>query len=262
MAARVREQQPECGPGGGPSGGAGGTAGNGSSGSAGTAGSSAGSAGTGTVDEGDAGPDGSVESDASTDPPDSGPSTPADSGVNGDCTGFTTGLTTLAPQNNQDVVIARVIFNDDDETARVVLRVINDFSFGGEQVLCWGSTNSECASVDDLVTGDRPPGTELTVIVGTDDDPVDNDEGELLFAADTPENNPTVFAYVNWNDHDSEDVDAAGPLPSLEGFADAANFWTDGQTITLTGDENAFFGSGDTDLAAGFGVCTADQLID
>jgi hypothetical protein len=213
-----------------------------------------------------------VEADASTEPPDSGPPVVADSGVNGDCAGFTTGLTTLAAQAGQDVIIARVIFNDDDETATVVLRVVNPdvFAFGGEQVLCFGASNSECVAVDDNVVGDLPAGTELEVVVGlgvpvvgaavTSTVAVDDDEGELFFAAEVPQNDPqTIYAYVNWGDFDSADVDTGGPLPTLEGFAVAANRWTLNDTIEL-GADNAFFVEGDTTEADDFGVCTADQF--
>jgi hypothetical protein len=236
-----------------------GVAGSGTAGS-GTAGS--GQAGAGTVPPiVDAGPDGSVESDASVPPPDSGPSEPADSGVNGDCAGFTTGIPNINPQNSQDVVIARVIFNNDGETATAVLRVINAFTFGGDQVLCWGSSNSECALVDDGIEGNPSPvGAEIFVTVGNAIDPIDATEGELLFAADTPQTDPAVFGYVNWGDHVSADVDDAGPLPTLEGFADAQNFWTIGESVDLDGNDNAFFGLGDTDVGTGFAGCTADQF--
>lgn len=252
-----------------PNGGNGGTAGT-TGGTAGTGnGGNAGSgAGTGPIVEPpDAGPDGSVV-DSGTDVPDSGggSSGPADSGVNGDCAGFTTGLTTLDPQNSQDVVIARVIFNDDGETATAVLRVINAFSFGGDQVLCWGATNSECAPVDDGIIGTPSPvGAEIFVEVGSSADPIEVADGELFFAAanpetDTPQDPLTVFAYVNWGDHTSADVDAGGPIPTLEGMADAAGFWTIGESVDLDGDDNAFFGLGDTSLGSGFDGCTADQF--
>lgn len=241
-------------------GGSSGAAGADNGGAGGSAGSSAGAAGSGTVDPPDAGPDGSVEGDASTEPPDSGPVVVADSGVNGNCGGFVSGLLTLAPQNNQDVVIARVIFNDDDETATVVLRSVNPFAFGGEQVLCWGPANSQCVEVDDDLTGEQPAGLEVRVTVGVDENnAVSAEEGELLFASETPENVPTVFAYVNWGDHVSVDVDAGGPLGTNEALADVANFWTLGDSIDLDGN-NAFFGDGDTAEAAGFDVCTADQF--
>ena len=238
-----------------------GTAGTGGTGNAGTGGQ----AGAGTVDTDagadgsvDAGPDGSLEVDASV-PPDGGPSGPADSGVNGDCAGFATGV--IVPQNSQDVVIARVIFNDDDETATAVLRVIVPFAFGGGQVLCWGPSNSECAIVDDDgVEGERIAGTELSVVVGTNDDPISVLDGELLLASETPENVPNVYGYLNWGGHASVDVDDTGPLTSNEALAVLAGFWTDGDSVELTGEENAFFGIGDTSLENGFDACTADQL--
>jgi hypothetical protein len=220
----------------------------------------------------DAGPDGSVESDASVPPPDAAPPVDPDSGVNGNCAGFLSPSTPISAQAGQDVAIARVIFNDDDETATVVLRVINGgvFAFGGDQVLCFGASNSECVAVDDGVPGDLAAGVELSVVVGLGVPvigaavnslvAVDDDEGELFFAAEAPQNDPqTIYAYVNWGDHDSADVDTVGPLPSLEGFAVTANRWTLDDSLTLNGN-NAFFGQGETDVETGFGVCTADQF--
>ena len=157
-------------------------------------------------------------------------------------------------------MIARVIFNDDGETATAVLRVIAPFAFGGGQVLCWGPSNSECAIVDDEVAGDRVAGTELSVVVGTADDPISVVDGELLLASETPENVPNVFGYLNWGEHVSEDVDDTGPLTTNEELAVLAGFWTDGDSIELTGGENAFFGIGDTAAEEGFDACTADQL--
>jgi hypothetical protein len=219
----------------------------------------------------DAGPDGSVEADASTEP-DSGPIVVADSGVNGNCVGFLSPSTPISAQAGQDAVIARVIFNDDDETATVVLRVINAgvFAFGGDQVLCFGALNSECVAVDDGVVGNLAAGVELSVVVGlgvpvvggtgTSLVAVDDDEGELFFAAEVPQNDPqTTYAYVNWGDLDSADVDTVGPLPTLEGFAVTANRWTLDDSLSLGGN-NAFFGQGETDVETGFGFCTADQF--
>lgn len=249
----------------GASGGSAGASGGSAGASGGSAGSSAGTAGAGQAGEGgsssedpDAG-DGGV-TDASTDPVDSGPTIEPDSGVNGNCVGFANPPSPIDPQNNQEVVIARVIFNPDELTATAVLRVVNDFAFGGDQVLCWGATNSECASVDDGAAGERQPGTEVLVEVGSADDPIDVDAGELLFAANTPENVPNVFAYVNWGDHDSAVVDDDGPISTLEEMADDAGFWTVGESIELENGENAFFGQGDTALGSGFDGCTADQF--
>ena len=263
---------------GGATAGAGGSAGTGSAGTGGSSGSTAGTAGTssggaaGTGEDPDAGPDGSVEDGG----PDSsaagsagtagtagtGGTGPVDSGVNGTCDGFTTGPAAIVPQANQDVVIARVIFNDDDETATVVLRVTTAFSFGDPMQLCWGAEDEECVLADDGIIGDRAIGTELFFEVGSEDSPVNNNEGELLFVNALPSsgNADSPFAYVNWGDFDSVDPDGIGPAPTLEGLADTANFWTSGDSIDLTGTENAFFGNGDTDVDTGFGTCTADQF--
>jgi hypothetical protein len=242
--------------GGGGSGGGGGTAGSGSAGTAGAAGS-------GSVEEGDAGPDSGTgnEPDSGVEVDAGGGTTPDAAVVNGDCTGFTTGIANIDTPNNQDVVIARVIFAGDDTTAHVVLRVVGalGFNFGGGQQLCWGATNAECAEVDDGVPGvDQPVGFELTVDIGTDDDPVTPDEGEILFVNDFPANDPqTPYAYLNWGDHDSADPDGGGTIGSLETIADGAGFWTAGASVTLTGAQNAIFVNGDTTVDTGFGVCTA-----
>jgi len=249
--------------------GAGGTAGNGNGGNGGSgvAGSSnggaagsgtagTGSAGTGTVV--DAGSDSGAEADSGV--VDAGTTEPADSGVNGDCTGFTTGIANIEAATSQDVVIARVIFNSDDTTATVVLRVVtaDGFTFGGDQKLCWGATDDECAAVDDGIEGAPSPlNAELPVVIGTVDSPVTADEGEVLFLSDFATLNPDfAFAYLNWGDHDS--ADPAGVAPTLE--TQAGGFWTSGDSVTLTGAQNAIFVNGDTTVGTGFGVCTADQL--
>jgi hypothetical protein len=242
----------------------GGTAGTGNAGAGGTAagaaGSSAGTAGTGSVEEPDGGIDGG-EPDSGVVVDAGGNQGPADSGVNGNCVGFTTPPTPIDPQSNQDVVIARVIFNNDNETATVVLRVTavaGIDGFGDTQQLCWGPSDEECAAVDDNITGARPLGSEVSVVAGTVDFPVDNDEGEFLFISDLPSSgNGVPFAYVNWGDHASEDP--AGAADSLENIAIAGGFWTTTESVTL-GANNALFGQGDTSVAAGFGVCTADQF--
>jgi hypothetical protein len=250
-------------------GGSGGDAGSGAGGtpnggSSGTGAGTGGAAGSGVV-ETDAGPDGSVvepepdsgtEVDASTGG--TGPVIPVDSGVNGNCIGFTTGLTTLEPQTGQEVVIARVIFNNDDDTATVVLRVVAaDFGFGGgDQVVCWGGADGECSEVDDNNANLALQGTELEVVVGPG---VDNDEGELIFAEGFPSNGGTPYAYVNWGDHTSEDPDGGGTEPTLEGSAVGAGWWTDGDSFDL-GANNAVFADGDVTTEGGFDFCTADQF--
>jgi hypothetical protein len=259
----------EGGAGGDTNGGAGGTTagtGNAGTGNAGTGGSAgngnAGAAGAGTVE-----PDGGVPDSGVVVEPDSGVIVdaggnpePVDSGVNGDCGGFTTGIANIDAPNNQDVVIARVIFNNDDTTATVVLRVIaaGGFEFGGGQQLCWGATDDECIEVDDGLTGTPSLlNAEIPVVIGTIDSPVAADEGEVLFANDFATADPgTSFAYLNWNDHVS--ADPAGPAATLETLAGA--FWTAGASVTLTGAENAIFVNGDTTTDADFGVCTADEF--
>jgi len=248
--------------------GAGGVAGSSTGGTAGstagTAGSSAGTAGSGTVVD----PDGGVDSGV-VDEPDSGVvdpivdaggnQGPVDSGVNGDCTGFVTGIANIDGPTNQEVVIARVIFNDDDTTATVVLRVTatGGFTLGGGQQLCWDGTDEACTEVDDNVAGPAPVNTELAVVIGTVDDPVSVDEGEVLFTNDFPSTDPgTSFAYLNWEDHPS--ADPQGAAPTLETMAGA--FWTPGDSVQLAGAQNAIFVNGDSTTVDGYGVCTADEF--
>jgi hypothetical protein len=248
---------------GGTGGSSGGTAGAGNAGT-GNAGSSAGTAGSGNAGAAGDGSDGGVPDSGVVNEPDSGVVVDAgpdpDSGVNGNCTGFTTGLTTVDPPNSQEVVIARVIFNNDDTTATVVLRVMaaGGFQFGGGQQLCWDATDAECAEVDDGIAGSPSlVNAEIPVVIGTVDSPVTAAEGEILFANDFATADPsTAFAYLNWGDHNS--ADPAGPAATLETLA--GGFWTPGASVVLTGAQNAIFVSGDTTTDAGFGVCTADQF--
>lgn len=260
----------EAGSGGTSAGGAGGGSagtGNAGTGNAGTGGGTAGGSNGGAAGAGTVEPDGGVP-DSGVDPePDSGvvvvvdagSTEPVDSGVNGDCGGFTTGIATIEAPNNQDVVIARVIFNNDDETATVILRVVTaaGFTFGGGQQLCWGATDGECTEVDDNVGGPAALNTQLAVVIGSGDSPVNAAEGEVLFANDFPTTDPGIsFAYLNWNDHES--ADPAGAAPTLEALA--GDFWTGGSSVTLEGTENAIFVLGDTTIDTGFGVCTADEF--
>jgi hypothetical protein len=203
-------------------------------------------------------PDGGVPDSGIVNEPDSGVVADPDSGVNGNCTGFTTGLATIDAPNSQEVVIARVIFNNDDITATVVLRVVasGGFVFGGGQQLCWGATDDECVEVDDnIANAPSLVNAELPFVVGTVASPVTAAEGEVLFASDFATANPDfAFAYLNWGDHDS--ADPAGVAPTLETLA--GGFWTAGASVVLTGPQNAIFVSGDTTTDAGFGVCTTD----
>jgi len=240
-----------------------GTAGSGTAGS-GTAGSgsagTAGAAGSGTVEEGDAGPDSGIEPDSGV-VNDAGGNPLADAAViNGDCTGFLTGVVTASPQTGQDYVIARVIFDPDATTAHVTLRTAILTNFGDPQQLCSGPTDADCVAVDDGVAGNRPPGTEFDLdITG-----VSIDGGELAFMSDVPSNAAAFpFAYVNWGGFTSVDPDGAGAGETLENRAIASGtggFWTADESIDLVSTENAFFVSGETNVAAGFGKCTATQF--
>jgi hypothetical protein len=246
--------------------GAGGVAGSGAGGSAGsaagTAGSSAGTAGSGPLVE----PDGGV--DGGPDEPDSGVVGPivdaggnlgpVDSGVNGDCLGFTTGLLTFSPQSGQDFVISRIVF-DPDGSAHVTIRTTIAAPFADPQQLCSGPGDDECVAIDDEVNGARPAGTELVV----DIDNVTEEGGELAFMSALPSDlDAFPVAYVNWEDFVSVDPDDGGPLDSLEIRAVTAGsgFWTGGDSVALDANDNAIFVSGETNEAAGFGTCTADQF--
>jgi hypothetical protein len=161
-------------------------------------------------------------------------------------------------QNSQDVVIARVVFAADAQTATVTLRVLFAFTFGAPMQLCWGSNDAQCVSADDAVQGPRPIGTDFALTVGTPAFPVTRAAGELAFNSDLPsvfESFP--FAYVNWGQHTSVDPDGAGPLLALQDIAVEAGFWTSGDSIEL-GAANAFFGNGETLFETGFVACNSD----
>jgi len=236
-------------------------AGNAGAGNAGTAGT-AGAAGSGSVEEGDAGPDSGTGEEPDSGIVDAGGGgNGADAAViNGNCTGFLTGVVTASPQTGQDYVIARVIFDPDATTAHVTLRTAILTNFGDPQQLCSGPTDADCVAVDDGVAGNRPPGTEFELdITG-----VSIDGGELAFMSDVPSNAAAFpFAYVNWGGFTSVDPDGAGAGETLENRAIASGtggFWTADESIDLVSTENAFFVSGETNVAAGFGKCTATQF--
>jgi hypothetical protein len=237
-----------------------GTAGTGNAGTAGNAGSgSSGAAGSGPgPSDPDAGDSGVVEEPDSGvgEPVDSGGGNPplADGGVNGDCD-FGAAAATLEAANGQDYVISKVIF--EGTTAHVTLRTIIAQSFADPQRLCSGPTDAECVEVIDDVEGDRPPGTQLDVDVPD----VDIAGGELAFLSNVPSADGVfALAYVNWGDFVSVDPDAAGPQVSLEDLAVLGTgndeFWTDGNSITLDGNDNTIFAEGNVTVETGFGGCT------
>jgi hypothetical protein len=160
-------------------------------------------------------------------------------------------------EDNQDVVIARVVFAADAQTATVTLRVLFPFTFGEPMQLCWGSNDAQCVSADDGVQGPRPIGTDLALTVGTPAFPVSLAAGELAFNSDLPSLESFPFAYVNWGQHTSVDPDGAGPLLSLQEIATGAGFWTSGDSIEL-GTANAFFGNGATVVESGFVACNSN----
>jgi hypothetical protein len=161
-------------------------------------------------------------------------------------------------QNNQDVVIARVVFAADAQTAAVTLRVLFPFTFGAPMQLCWGANDAQCVSADDGVQGPRPIGTDFVLTVGTQAFPVSRVAGELAFNSDLPSVFETFpFAYVNWGQHTSVDPDGAGPLLPLQDIAVEAGYWTSGDSIDL-GTANAFFGNGATQFETGFVVCNSN----
>jgi hypothetical protein len=160
-------------------------------------------------------------------------------------------------ENNQDVVIARVVFAADAQTATVTLRVLFPFTFGAPMQLCWGSNDAQCVSADDGVQGQRPIGTDFPLTVGTQAFPVSRAAGELAFNSDLPSVESFPFAYVNWGQHPSVDPDGAGPLLSLQDIATGAGYWTSGDSIEL-GTANAFFGNGATASESGFVACNGN----
>lgn len=160
-------------------------------------------------------------------------------------------------EDNQDVVIARVVFAADAQTATVTLRVLFPFTFGEPMQLCWGSNDAQCVSADDGVQGPRPIDTDFVLTVGTPAFPVNPAAGELAFNSDLPSVESFPFAYVNWGQHPSVDPDGAGPLLSLQDSAVGAGFWTSGDSIEL-GTANAFFGNGATAFQTGFVACNGN----
>jgi len=266
---------------GGSSGSSAGTAGS----SAGTAGSSAGTAGTssggaGSVEEGDAGPDGSADSGPDSSVAGSagtggtagtGSTGPVDSGLNGDCPSFPNAgnLAVAGAQNGQQVVIARIIFNTGDDSAKVVLRGVvtedvGDPFYSSPKKLCSGPEDADCVDIDALDLGALTANGEVEVTIGN----VTPDEGEIALISNFPEvPQAFTFAYVAWGeDFISETPDPGGndaaSLPtSLDERADEDGFWDLGGRIEVTPQTNTIVGIGDTiDPAAGFTVCTGDDL--
>jgi hypothetical protein len=238
------------GAGGAPLGGSGGTPSGGASGApAGAAGEGGNGGSAGTGDE----PDGGV--------PDGGDV------VVGDCPAFATAALAIEQQNNQQLAIARVLFNSDG-TADVVVR--NPIPAGGDASagsigisvltqVCSGESDNDCVALSEFEEGeDFVPGQERTVTV--DAVPA---AGEIAVLSNVPSEVAFAHAYIAWG---ANFVSVAptgtspdgGVLLSLEARAFEAEFWLDDpqQRIVLAAGQNTIVGDGDTALDAGFTTCT------
>jgi hypothetical protein len=265
--------------GGGAGGGTAGT-GNAGTGNAGTGNAGTGNAGTGNGGAAGSGvePDGGVP-DSGSGEPDSGVvdaggnQGPADSGINGDCVpDFGTSTALCAAQNSQSVVIARVTFNGDG-TASVVLRSTDGadpggFTLGDIQVLCTGPADGDCVDPADHAT--LPTQLALNAEITLTNVPgLTADEGEIVLATGLPSDvAATTFAYTAWGTSFVSAAPGGVGLLSWEDRAVLDGFWTLDDRIDVGATQNTYVcggntgdaDNGDTSLAAGFGICTADQF--
>jgi hypothetical protein len=261
--------------GGGAGGSSGGSAGTGNAGS-GNAGTSAGQAGSGSAGAAGDGSDGGVPDSGIVDEPDSGVVVDAgpdpDSGLNGDCPDFATATAQTVAQTSQPVAIVRVTFNAGG-TATVVLRGTDGFDPGGFttgdiQAICTGPDDGDCSDPDDL--GTLPALLALNAEVTLTVPGMVATEGELVLATGLPSDiGSSTFAYVAWGtDFVSEAPVGGVGLLSWEDRALLDGFWTLDDRIDVGATQNTFIcggatgnaDNGDTSLAAGFGICTADQF--
>jgi len=264
--------------------------------SAGTGGSSAGTAGTagsntggaaGSGEEPDAGPDGSVEGDAGPDASvggsagtagsaGTGGSGPVDSGINGDCADFATAAAAIVAQDNQEIVISRVIFNTTNDTAIVAFRAVDaPFNFATPMKICGGTSAGEdenCVDVQTLVDDELLPdilalNTEVTVTV----EQVFPEGGEIVLGTNFPsEPAANTSAYIAWGEAFTSDAPTVGGGDAWETRAVEDGFWQATERVDPDNAENALIlggnpgdvtNNGNSSLADGFGVCTADQFF-
>jgi len=195
-----------------------------------------------------------------------------DSGLNGNCPDFATSTALTAPQNNQPVAIVRVTFNGDG-TGTVVLRGTDGFDPGGFttgdiQDMCTGPDDGDCVDPGDF--GALPTLLALNAEVTLTNVPgLDATEGELVLATGLPSDiNATTFAYVAWGTDFVSEAPGGVGLLSWEDRALLDGFWTLDDRINVGATQNTFIcggntgnaSNGDTSLAVGFGVCSADQF--
>jgi hypothetical protein len=265
----------EAGSGGTPAGGAGGgTAGTGNAGTGNGGSNSGGAAGTGVVETDGGVPDSGVEPDSGVvDVPDAAGTGPVDSGVNGDCPTFATATALCEAQNNQPVAIVRVTFNANG-TGTVVLRGADSadpggFTLGDIQEMCTGPDDGDCVDPSDF--GDLPALLPVNAEVTLTNVPgLDATEGELVLATGLPSDvAATTFAYTAWGTGFTSEAPGGVGLLSWEDRALLDGFWTIDNRIDVGATQNTFIcganpggggNNGDTSLAAGFGICTADQF--
>jgi len=264
--------------------GAGGTAGTGSGGNGGTGtAGNGGAAGSGTAGTGSAGTgsvvDGGVDSGTEPDSGivDAGPTVEPDSGLNGNCPDFATATALTAAQNSQPIAIVRVTFNPGG-TATLVLRGTDSadaggFTTGDMQFICVGPDDADC--VDPADTGTLPAQLALNAEVTLtlpDTLGLAATEGELVLTTQgtglPSDVTTTTLAYVAWGTTFTSQAPGGVGLLSWEDRAVLDTFWTVDDRIDVGATQNTFVcggntgnaSNGDTSVAAGFGVCTADEF--
>ena len=178
-----------------------------------------------------------------------------------DCPLTQTGIVTA--NNDQELAIVQVLFDDDQIVIRNVLEAIEADAGATRQsfqslFICNGPNNCVDVSVDD----------DCTEIGGGNDDGLFSGEealcdvpgtlleagGELALTNDEADQvGVIVRSYLAWGVFAS--VPPTGGTTSLEDLA--VTFWTDGARIAApAGTENAIFAIGDLEVVGGYDVCT------
>jgi hypothetical protein len=251
-----------------------GTAGTGNGGtgnggtSAGTGGSGGSSAGTGGSGGSSAGTGGSV-----AEPVDAGADAATDAAVvtdaglveivecPADLDDATEDATTTT--GTQEVIITRIVFNDDGGATVTFRAVVDQFNFVSPLVLCTGSEfDEDCdAEVQDVEgtgafdggVGDLLEGEEVEFTTPG----VNPVAGEIALLNGTDPGS-IVRAYVTWGNYTSLPPSEGDEEDDLETRAQAENVWTLGESVELLGN-SVIFANGDVTTADGFDACTPDD---
>jgi hypothetical protein len=162
----------------------------------------------------------------------------------------------------QEVIITRIVFNDDGGATVTFRAVVDQFNFVSPLVLCTGSEfDEDCdTGVQDLEgtgafdggVGDLLEGEEVEFTT-----PGVNPVAGEIALINGAVGDSIVRAYVAWGNFTSV-APSEGDFDDLETRAADENVWTDGERVELLGN-SVIFANGDVTTADGFDACTPEE---